>query len=101
MSKTLAMLAIQRPKEFKRILRGALDNALQGRPLHCVIRNNRECYVTDEGITGDERLDIAERKRSPDARRKFGHKLRIARLEEDRILLAQLRREAEARKKGE
>jgi hypothetical protein len=36
-----------------------------------------------EGLTADERAEVAERQRSPEARRRFGARLREARRIED------------------
>jgi hypothetical protein len=46
---------------------------------YCVIRNNREVYVTEKRLTPAEREQIEERKRSPAARGRFAAELRRVR----------------------
>ena len=56
-----------------------------------VIRDGEECFVLDEGLTAQERDEIAERRSSPQARRRFAAKIRwISRREKEmlqRVLL--------------
>jgi hypothetical protein len=46
---------------------------------YCVIREGRELWLLPEELTAEEREEIAERQRSPEARRQFGARLRKAR----------------------
>jgi hypothetical protein len=51
-----------------------------------VIRQGEELWVLPEALTVDEREEVAERQRSPEARRRFGVRLREARRIEDKPL---------------
>jgi hypothetical protein len=51
-----------------------------------VIRDGHECYVLLTHLTDAEREEFAERQRSPEARKRFGYKLRAARRAEDKPL---------------
>jgi DNA-binding MarR family transcriptional regulator len=58
------------------------------RPRCCVIRDGHECYVLLEALTPAEAKEVAERQRSPEARRRFGVRLRQVRRAEDAPLKA-------------
>ena len=58
---------------------------------YCVIRRDQELYVIESSLTAEEREEVAERKRSPEARRRFGTLLRRVRRAEDAPLKAAIR----------
>jgi hypothetical protein len=67
-----------------------------------VIRDGQEIWIHRlEMLTAEEREEIAERQRSPEARRGFAARLRRARRIEDRPLNAQLRLLREKMSRGE
>ena len=55
---------------------------------YCVIRNDRDVFVSEKRLTPEEREQIEERKHSPEARRRFGVELRRVRQPEHKAYKA-------------